>query len=159
MRNVVISLLVCLSANSYEDQTTIQGAWTVSEYDQNGTRVPADILRRMKVTIKADKISISPRVVFQYQPVFKSGRKDVEVRFSFEADKSDEATLKVKPDKGWIDLIWRGSRGETKATKGIFLLDGKTLTMCFALADKKRPKKLPAQPKGGLLRMVLKRAE
>lgn len=141
---------------SQDQPGKLQGVWTAVEYDQNGVRPPAEIAVKMKVAIIGAKIVIKPRIVAQYKPVL-SGDKKVEVVFTVEADKSDEVTYKLEPEKGRIDLVWRGQRGETKTTKGVYLLEDDTLKICFALADKNRPKKFPDAPKTGLVRMVLKR--
>ncbi len=144
---------------SYAAQDAIRptGTWAVIEYDQNGERAPADIVKQMKVVIQAERIIIQPRIVAQYKPTF-NGSKKAEVVFSIEVDKSDEAGYKLDPAKGRIDLVWRGARGETKTTLGIYELDADVLKICFALPDKNRPKKISDNPKAGVVRMVLLRA-
>ena len=134
----------------------LQGAWAVLHYDQNGVRTPDEITAKMRVTIDEGKLVIKPRVVAQYKPVI--GAKS-EVVFTIEADKSDEITYKLEPDKGRIDLVWRGPRGDTKTTKGLYHLEDDTLKICFALVDKNRPKKFPDNPKAGVVRLVLQRAD
>jgi uncharacterized protein (TIGR03067 family) len=137
-----------------QDQKAMQGSWLVIEYDQDGKQPPAEILKKMKVVIQADKITIQPRLVAEVTPFLKD-----KVKFSLDEGKSDESQFKLDPSKKTkvLDLTWRGDRGDTKITKGMYLLDDNTLRICFALADQNRPKKFPEEPKSGLVRMVLKR--
>jgi uncharacterized protein (TIGR03067 family) len=135
----------------------MQGTWVAVEYDQNGARPGDDIAQKLRVTIQGDKLVIKPRVVAQYKPA-SAGEKKVEVVFTLEADKSDEVVFKLDQAKGRMDLLWKCARGETKTTKGLYQLEDDTLKICFAVADKNRPKKFPDGPKTGLVRMVLKRA-
>ncbi|OAI48441.1 hypothetical protein AYO44_06920 [Planctomycetaceae bacterium SCGC AG-212-F19] len=137
-----------------QDHKAIQGTWLVVGYDQDGKQPPAEILKKMKMVIQADKITIKPRLVVEVVPFTKD-----KVKFSLDDGKSDESQFKLDPSKKTkvLDLTWRGDRGETKTTKGMYLLDDNTLRICFALAHQNRPKKFPDEPKSGLVRMVLKR--
>jgi uncharacterized protein (TIGR03067 family) len=133
------------------DHKAMQGSWRVIEYDQNGKRLPAEILKKMKVVIQADRITIQPRLVVEVTPLTKD-----RVKFSLDEGKSDESQFKLNPGKKTkvMDLTWlRGA----KTTKGMYLLDGDTLRICFAMADGNRPKKFPDEPKSGLVRLVLQR--
>lgn len=160
MRTVttIVFCFIALPWLTAQDDVKPRGHWVAVAYDQNGIRAPADIAKKMKITIFDDKIIIKPRIVVQYKPIFDSGKKNVDVVFSIEADKSDEVAYKLDQAKGRIDLVWRGERGDTKTTRGLYLLEGDELKICFALADKNRPKSFPDNPKTGLVRMVLKRA-
>ncbi len=140
---IVIALLVG------EDRTAMQGEWEVVEYDQNGQKPDAAVLRKMAVVIKGDKLSIYPRLIAQYKPIFKDGKSDKEVFFSADFSKADEIKFRLNPEKGWIDL------GDDKPSKGLYALDDVSLKICFAANGKNRPKKLPEQPKAGVVRLVL----
>ena len=155
---ITLALFIIALACSHAAQDALRptGTWSVIDYDQNGVRPPADIVKQMKVVVQAERIIIKPRIVAQYKPVF-DGTKKADVTFTVEADKSEEATYKLDQAKGRIDLVWRGPRGETKTTLGIYELDADALKICFALPDKNRPKKFPDNPKTGVVRMVLKR--
>jgi uncharacterized protein (TIGR03067 family) len=137
-----------------QDHKAIQGTWLVIEYDQDGKQPPSEILKKMKVVIQADKITIKPRLVVEIVPFTKD-----KVKFSLDDGKSDESQFKLDPSKKTkvLDLTWPSDRGATKTTKGMYLLDENSLRICFALADQNRPKKFPDEPKSGLVRMVLKR--
>jgi len=134
-----------------QDHKAIQGTWLVVEYDQDGKQPPAEILKKMQVVIQADKITIRPRLVVEVTPLTKD-----KVKFSLDEGKSDESQFKLDPSKKTkvLDLTWPG---ETRTTKGMYLLDDNTLRICFALGNQNRPKRFPDEPKSGLVRMVLKR--
>lgn len=134
-----------------QDHKAIQGTWLVSEYDQDGKQPPAEILKKMKVVIRDDKITIRPRLVVEVIPFTKD-----KVKFRLEESKSDESQFKLDPSKKTkvLDLI---SSGDAKTTKGMYLLDDNTLRICFALSNQNRPKKFPTEPKSGLVRLVLQR--
>jgi uncharacterized protein (TIGR03067 family) len=133
----------------------LQGNWIVVAYDQNGHAAPAEIVAKMKLTIKNDQLTIQPRVVAQYKPDFSNNKK-IEVAFGVDGGQT-EASFKLEPEKGRIDLAWKGARNETKTTKGLYLLDDDALKICFAMENKNRPKKFPEAPKAGLVRIILKR--
>src|SRR5262245_33705765 len=99
----------------------LQGNWIVVAYDQNGHAAPVEIVSKLKLTIKNDQLTIQPRVVAQYKPDFSNNKK-VEVAFSVDGGQT-EASFKLEPDKGRIDLAWKGARNETKTTKGLYVLE------------------------------------
>jgi uncharacterized protein (TIGR03067 family) len=136
----------------------LQGTWTVLQYDQNGHKAPAEIVRKMKVIIRGDKIRIEPRVAAQYRSVLKNGKRAVEVVFTAAEDEHDEIHYKLEAAKERINLFWKGGRGKVRTTKGVYVLEGQTLKICFSLLKKKKPKKIPDQPKPGLVRLVLQSA-
>jgi uncharacterized protein (TIGR03067 family) len=152
MKILAVASLFVWGFLAQEDQKAIHGKWSVREYDQNGQKPDPGILKRMQVFIKDGKITIRPKLIAQYKPVFKDGRTDKEVVFSTDEANADDMKFRLDPEKGWIDL------GEGKTSKGIFLLEGDTLKICFPAPDKKRPKKFPDQPKNGVVRMVLQKA-
>src|SRR5262245_20526698 len=90
-----------------------QGQWVAVEYDQNAHRLPADMVKKLKVAIRDDKIVIKPHVSARYRSVFDNGKTKVEVTFSLDEDASDEVGYKLDPAKGRIDLVWSGGRGES----------------------------------------------
>src|SRR3984893_10662524 len=101
-----------------QDYKAIQGTWLVIEYDQDGKQPPAEILKKMKVVIQADKITIQPRLVVEVVPFTKD-----KVKFSLDEGKSDESQYKLDASKKTkvLDLTWPGDRGEARTTKGMYL--------------------------------------
>jgi uncharacterized protein (TIGR03067 family) len=134
-----------------QDHKAMQGTWLVVEYDQDGKQPSAEILKKMKVVVRGDKLTITPRLVVEVVPFTKD-----KVKFSLDEGKSDESQFKLDPTKKTkvLDLI---SSGDAKTTKGMYLLDESTLRICFALGNRNRPKKFPDEPKAGLVRLVLQR--
>jgi uncharacterized protein (TIGR03067 family) len=139
------SASVALSADEQKPAKP-QGQWLAVEYDQNGHRLPADMVKKLKVTIRDDKIVIKPHVVAKYKSVFDNGKTKAEVTFTLDEDASTEVSYKLDQAKGRIDLVWSGGRGESKTTRGVYELDGDELKIGFATGDKGRPKKFPAAP-------------
>jgi uncharacterized protein (TIGR03067 family) len=136
---------------SSQDHKAMQGKWRVVEYDQDGKQLSPELLKKMRVVIQGDRITIVPRVVAEVIPFTRD-----KVKFSLDEGKSDESQFKLDPSKKTkvLDLI---STGEPKTTKGTYLLDENTLRICFALRNQTRPKQFPDEPKSGLVRFVLKR--
>jgi uncharacterized protein (TIGR03067 family) len=160
MRALVIVSLLAFPVYAQQrepNKTPIQGKWTALLYDQNGKPLPSDIVKKLKVTILAEKIEIRPHITARYKPALKNGKREVQVIFAAAEDETDTIGYKLIPAKGRINLSWRGAKGESKSIKGVYLLEDQTLKICFPLGEKKRPKKFPEQPKTGYVRMVLKR--
>jgi uncharacterized protein (TIGR03067 family) len=144
-----------------QDRKRIQGSWSVDSYDQDGKELPADILKKMSVTIKADTITIKPKVVAQRTLTPKDNKTQVDVKFTMEEGKTDEAKYRLDTVKQRkvIELTQDVGRGEVQKIQGLYELEEDMLTICLPLADRKLPKKLPGSPTAGLVRMVLKRAD
>jgi uncharacterized protein (TIGR03067 family) len=142
------------------DQKRIQGTWNVTAYDQDGQRLPADLVAKMSVAIQADKLVIRPKVVARRKVTFKDGKRVTEVEFAVEDGKADEAKYRLAPAKKrkLIELVQDDGRGNPRKIKGLYALDEDTLTIVISLLDGKLPKKVPAAPAKGVVRMVLKRA-
>jgi uncharacterized protein (TIGR03067 family) len=155
MRSTVALLVIGFLASASDDLSQVQGNWNVAAYDQNGHPVPADILKTMSVSIKGERLVIRPKLSAQYKSVLKNGKNEAEVTYSVVAGQAEETTFRLNAEKGWIDLV-RGD-SDKKQVKGLYQLDGDSLRIAFA-ADKKRPKKMPEEPKVGVVRLVLIRS-
>ena len=57
-----------LAQEPSQDQIAIQGTWLVTEYDQDGKQPSTEILKKMKVVIQDDKITITPRLLVEVIP-------------------------------------------------------------------------------------------
>jgi uncharacterized protein (TIGR03067 family) len=142
------------------DRKQIQGSWSVLAYDLDGKSLPADILKTMTVTIQADKLVISPRVAALRTPTLTDGKRQVEVKFSAEEGKKDEATYRLDVSKkGRVIELTQDAGGQPRKLQGAYALDGDALTIWLPLADRKLPKKLPTSPTPGVVRLVLRRME
>jgi uncharacterized protein (TIGR03067 family) len=161
---VVAALVLTASASGDDDDLArdrkqFQGTWGVVAYDQDGKPLPADIIKTMRVTIQADRLTISPRVVALRTPVLVDGKRQVEVKFTAEEGKTDEAAYRLDATKkGKVIELTQDARGQDRKMKGAYTLDGDALTICLPLPDHRLPKKMPSGPTPGLVRLVLKRA-
>jgi uncharacterized protein (TIGR03067 family) len=164
-----VAALVLVSAGTWageedglaQDRKLIRGAWVVVAYDLDGKQLPAEIVKKMSVTIRKDRLTIAPKVVAKRSSTLKGDKRQSEVAFALEAGQSDEATysLVAAKKRKVIELTQDIGRGEARKIKGLYALEGDMLTLCVPLPDRNLPKKIPASPKTGLVRMLLKRAE
>jgi uncharacterized protein (TIGR03067 family) len=129
-------------------EVALRGTWKVLAYDRDGQAPPEEIIDKLRVVIDGDKLIIKPKLVAQV--VRMAGKKDV--TYSLDEASYDEVKFKLDRDKGWIDLF---PGGNAATIKGLFVRDKDNLRICFPQTDKKRPKKMPEQPKAGMVRMVL----
>jgi uncharacterized protein (TIGR03067 family) len=142
------------------DRKLIQGAWAVVAYDQDGKSLPAEIVQKMSVVIQQDTITIKPRVLAQRIVTLKDGKRQVDVKFTLEEGKSDEAKYRLETAKKRkvLALIQDPGRGQSTTVQGAYALEGDRLTIWLPLPDRKLPKQLPEAPTAGLVRLVLKKA-
>jgi uncharacterized protein (TIGR03067 family) len=141
-----------------QDRQRILGMWSVVAYDQDGKPLPAEIIQKMSVIIQADKITIKPKVVAQRIVTLKDDRRQADVKFTIEEGKVDEAPYRLDTIKKRKVIELTQGANETRKTQGAYLLEEDMLTICLPLGDRKLPKKLPAGPAAGVVRLVLKRA-
>lgn len=140
-----------------QDRKLVQGTWTVVAYDQDGKKLPAEIIQKMSVIIEADKITIRPKVVAQRIVTLKDDRRQADMKFTIEAGKVDEAPYRLGMAKDQKVFELTQGPAETRKTQGTYLLEENTLTIYLPLGDKKLPKKIPGNPAAGMVRLVLKR--
>jgi uncharacterized protein (TIGR03067 family) len=142
------------------DRQRFQGTWGVATYDQDGSALPADLVAKMSVTIQGDRLTIRPRVVAQRIPTLKDGKTQATVKFVAEEGKADEAKyrLDVAKKRKVIELTQDVGGGQSRKMTGIYELEENSLTICIPLPDRKLPKKMPASPASGMVRLVLKKA-
>jgi len=142
-----------------QDRIRIQGAWSVIAYDQDGKQLPPEIVSKMSVSIQAATIAIKPKVVVQRTPTIKDDKRQIELKFTTEAGKSDLAKyrLDLAKQRKVIELTQETERGPARIIQGLYALEGDTLTICLPLPDRKLPNKMPIAPKSGFVRLVLKR--
>jgi uncharacterized protein (TIGR03067 family) len=143
-----------------QDRKQIQGTWEVVAYDLDGVKLPADIRQKMSVTIQAEKLTISPKIVAQRFQMLKGDKWQADVKFKAEDEKADDAKYRldfVKKQKV-IELTQDIGSGQVRKITALYILDGDNLTICIPLADHKLPKKIPDAPAAGLVRLVLKKA-
>jgi uncharacterized protein (TIGR03067 family) len=102
-----------------------QGTWTLVGAEEQGQKVTDDQLKQMPVTltIKDDKFTI------------KIGDQTMEGSFTIDPAKKPKT----------YDAKGTDADGKTHESKGIYQITGDTLKVCFAAADKERPKEFKTE--------------
>jgi uncharacterized protein (TIGR03067 family) len=104
----------------------LQGKWVVKSFEYNGSEV--ERLKNAIREFKDGKYSLTP----------KTGEA-IEGAVMLDATQSPKA----------IDLDVNG-----RVIKGIYELDGDTLTLCYNLASDERPSEFASKPDTGLIKVV-----
>lgn len=120
-------------ANS--DQEKMQGTWNVEKIEVGGMKMPADQLK-MKLAVRGDVMTAT----------HDNRQHEEEMKF------------KLTPDADPPQIDMKSSRMNNKLTKGIYRLDGDTLTLCINDGGE-RPKKFASNQAGNTVLIVLKRKQ
>lgn len=112
-----------------KDRDKLQGTWKVQNGRLNGKDIPPGLLTKWRVVIDGDNVNL------------KNGMRDQS--FTFALDPSQKPAA--------IDF-------DGKA-KGIYLLKGNTLKLCWAKAGKDRPTKFVSKPGSEIVLFFLKRVK
>lgn len=120
------------------DADKIQGTWTCVSGEKDGTPIPADVVKQLKLKLTKDKYAT---------------RKGDELLFE------SEYKLDASKKPAEIDII--GTEGDLKgkAAKGIYQLDGDTLKLCYVMPGGERPKEFSAKAGSGATFTVWKRSK
>lgn len=121
-----------------KDLEKMQGTWIVVVSEHRGNKEPEEKIRKMKVIIKDDVMTIHDG---------NNGKSNNET-FRLDASKKPKA----------IDFLTSG-QAIHKAVLGIYELDGDNLKICVHKKDDERPAKFPTAPDGDLSLIILKRAK
>jgi uncharacterized protein (TIGR03067 family) len=115
------------------DQHPLIGEWVVESEVSSGK--PMNVSKRARVILTSD-------------------------RWKIKIEGETESCLSVNPKKDppTID-VWNPTQGDEEAStcKGIYKLEGDTLTFCYSYKD--RPTKFESPPKSGIWLMKLKRVK
>jgi uncharacterized protein (TIGR03067 family) len=113
-----------------------QGVWVATSSTFNGEQAPAEILHSIKRTVRGD------HVVWE-----RDGK-------SFAG-----TTIKLHPtqDPRAIDVIPDGGRNRGEHVRGIYKLEGNTLTICMASPSQPRPTEFKAGTGRGCVRQTFRR--
>jgi uncharacterized protein (TIGR03067 family) len=93
-----------------DDQKNIQGAWTVVSIEQGGEKQPEEKVKDVRITFGADG-----------KGHIKHGDKEMDMTYELDSAKSPKQ-ITVKHDNG-------------VTMRGIYKLDGDTLTVCMGEED------------------------
>jgi uncharacterized protein (TIGR03067 family) len=109
--------------------TRFQGTWQLVASETDGKKMPEEQVKQFRVKIEKDHHTVT----FGVQVVAH------EVKFTVDPTtqpKSSEDTLEVEPNKG-------------KKIRGIYVLDGESLTSCVGAIDAPRPTEFSSKPGSG----------
>ncbi len=137
---ILFLLLACderkRDASETKDEDRIQGTWKVVEVEEKGRQRSAEDIKDSKLIVKGDQMD------------FVRGAETVRVSYRLDPASKPKA----------IDLE-EAKRG---TLHGIYLLEGKKLTICISFAlgaeGKKRPSQFKATRENRLTLMVFQRA-
>jgi len=115
----------------------LQGEWTIVSLENRGQKVAEETVKDMKLTVKGEEWKVT-----------RDGTTVADVTFKLDPSKDPKA----------IDMTFKVN-GEEAALKGIYKLDGDTLTLCRTMSpDAGRPTEFKTSADGGVL-TVWKRAK
>jgi len=112
-----------------KDLERFQGEWTMLTFEAKGKKLPD--VKNVKLTIKGDRWTVqfgeqtSPKMTFKIDP------------------SKDPKTIDFTIKSGDKDIV----------SRGIYKLEGDTLTVCRTVGDEDRPKEFKTTAKAGQLRV------
>jgi uncharacterized protein (TIGR03067 family) len=120
------------------DAVAVRGSWTCVSAVVDGKPLPEKTARKLKLTLTADR--------------YKTERAD-EVLF--------DSTYRLEPGHkpGRIEMIGTEGDAAGKPALGIYLLEGDTLKICYAMPGGKRPERFESAAGSGVFLVVWTRAK
>jgi uncharacterized protein (TIGR03067 family) len=139
-KHLIMALAVLAAGNPVEDASQaaarkFEGTWQLVSAVTDGKPTPADVVSKIRVVIKDGKHS----VFFKDQVLAK------QIPFNVDVTRTPNEATDTLPDG--------------KQIKGIYKLDGDTLTSCVAPPGKERPTEFASKPGTGHTLRTFKRAK
>jgi uncharacterized protein (TIGR03067 family) len=130
-------VVVALTEEQKKELGKLSGTFKVTKFERDGKPSSADELKKMKVVQKVAEWT------------FFLGE---------DATKGRDVVMPDKTPKA-IDSTYTDGRDKGKTVKGIYKIDGKTITYCWAASEKDRPTEFATKADDGSTLMVLERME
>jgi len=146
---MVLAVALLLGADTQKDDKVkeesnkLQGTWTVTSAERDGSKAPDDEIKKITLTIKGDKLTAR-----RTENAGKPEEKVYEMSFTI------DPTQKPK----WIDVTYTDGERKGESSQGIYELegDGKTLKICMSRGNN-RPNDFETKGESQRHLMVLKR--
>ena len=132
---VLLTAAAAPAQDTKKELEKLQGEWTMVSLESRGEKVPEETVKQYRLTIKGDQWTVSSDMG------------------------TNEATFKIDPSKDpkTIDLTFKRA-DEAIPSRGIYKLEGDTLTLCRTVGDRERPKEFKTTADAGQL-VVWKRTK
>ena len=118
-----------------KDRGEIQATWKIVTLEVDGQHAPAEIVGKLKLVFKDDKLTFTPG-----EPGFTN--------YTYKLDPTQTPPA--------FDMTHADGTNQGKTEKGIYSLKGDSLKICFGKTDK-RPKEFTAKAGSGQAMYVLER--
>jgi len=144
---IVVAAALLVAADTQKDDKVkeetnkLQGNWGVTTAERDGTKAPAEEIKKVTVTIKGDKL-----IAHKTENAGKPEEKINEMSFTI------DPTQKPK----WIDVTYTDGERKGESSQGIYDLEGDTLKICMSRGNN-RPNDFETKPESQRHLMVLKR--